>query len=582
MLKRITSFLIVLLLLTGITTVSAASSVEFTASSDNEQGVINISGTAPANWGSRKIAIMVGRPTLGASVNYDTLSEAEFLAGIYTVSEAVCNADGSFSAQIRFDNNAALGYYLIRVGATGIASDTQNDKKVLYATKTEALGILSQLNQAASGAAMQAVIDGVTTPGNLPHAEILSLDVTDVNYSSHKATFCEYLYALKGTGYSSLAALQQGFLKSSLLTEITYCNREDTISKIESSAQTLGINITMEEYTNNKAATAELVKSNIALLPSYTTTPEKFFAAMSTVAAINFANRETVMGIVERNAAQLDIVLGSDYTSLSSYEVGKALVGQNFTTVKAVSDALTSRIQELISQKNQQSPIAPRPMGGGGGGGGAGISNPTPIQPIQPYEEPNATDNGTFRDVTTSHWAYEAIKSLSDKGIINGMGDGIFAPGGSVTREQIAKMVVLSFDLAGNTETFFSDVDSASWYAPFVATAMKNGIVNGVGNGEYGVGREVTRQDLMVMLYRALSMKGYNFSTDVSADFSDMESVSEYAKDAVTNLYGAGIVNGTDGKIEPVRICSRAEAAKLIFETISKLQARMEAGIYEN
>lgn len=580
MIKRIAFIFMALMLL--FCSNALAQDIEFTAVADNEQGIINISGSAPATWGNRKVAIMVMRPAASDTpVNFDALSESDFVSSIYTVTEAVCDNNGRFTAQIKFSDSAALGYYLIRAGATGIQSDTSDDKRVLFATKADAEAVLNLVNRASGASEIQAVIDGATEVGALPHDEILSLDTNNAMYASNPVTVCEFLYALKGNKYRTLASLQEAYTKGCALAEITHCPQSQTKSKIAQYASLLNIDITCNEYSKNKDAVAVLVKGNIEKLPEYKTEPEKFFAAMSAVAAINASTRDKVMGIVEEYAQSLDITLGVEYNTLSAYEVGKALVDKNFTDVKGVQDALSARITQL-TRENEREESSGGGGGGGGGGGpsGVGISTPAPIDPI--VEERPQTSKNRFADVTASHWAYEAVSVLSEKEIINGMGDGSFNPDGSVKREQIAKMIVLAFDIKQAEGNSFNDVDKDSWYSSYVCAALESGVVNGMGDRIFGVGKEVSRQDLMVMLHRALLNAGCKFAQADTENFSDNEQISDYAKEAVAALYGAEIVSGNNGAIEPRRICSRAEAAKLIFGAMKKVEARTEAGIYEN
>ena len=116
-------------------------------------------------------------------------------------------------------------------------------------------------------------------------------------------------------------------------------------------------------------------------------------------------------------------------------------------------------------------------------------------------------------------------------------------------------------------ETNFSDVDPNEWYAEFVFAAVESGIVNGKGDGTFGVGENITRQDMAAMAYRA-ALK--NISPDDESDiFDDFDSVDAYAKGAVTVMAQKGIINGKGNRMFcPLDNATRAEAAKVIFEII--------------
>ena len=178
-----------------------------------------------------------------------------------------------------------------------------------------------------------------------------------------------------------------------------------------------------------------------------------------------------------------------------------------------------------------------------------------------------------FTDIAHVSWASEAIYGLCDSGVINGVGDRRFAPDDSVTREQLAKMIVgASKTEIKSGSTPFADVDNSEWYADFVKTAYDNDITKGISDTEFGVGESVTREDLAVMAYRAAQKVGK--LSDVTGDdngFKDGESISDYAKEAVAALKSSGIINGDEnGNFNPSNSCTRAEAAKIIYNIFFK------------
>ncbi len=175
-----------------------------------------------------------------------------------------------------------------------------------------------------------------------------------------------------------------------------------------------------------------------------------------------------------------------------------------------------------------------------------------------------------FSDIDENHWAYENVKSLFEKDIISGTSETTFSPDSYVTREQITKMIVNAFSIETNTDSTnfgFSDVDKNEWYYSYVLTAKNKGIINGKNEEFFGIGEYVTRQDIATMIYRAVGEKLTLSSKELN--FSDNESISEYALKAVENLYKAEIINGmTDGSFQPNGNCTRAEAATLINKAI--------------
>ena len=157
---------------------------------------------------------------------------------------------------------------------------------------------------------------------------------------------------------------------------------------------------------------------------------------------------------------------------------------------------------------------------------------------------------------------------LYDKGIVSGVGNNLYAPENNVTREQFIVMIMraLEIDATENNQEF-SDVSAGSYYEKYVATAKKLGIVNGISADMFGTGANITRQDLAVMVMNAAKYKGMSLDGNKNIAFSDSENISGYAKEAVESLVKTGAINGfSDGTFRPTEICTRAQAAKIIYE----------------
>lgn len=173
----------------------------------------------------------------------------------------------------------------------------------------------------------------------------------------------------------------------------------------------------------------------------------------------------------------------------------------------------------------------------------------------------------TFTDLGTAEWAVESITNLVKKGVISGRSETIFDPDGLITREEYAKMLVLAFGLtAENATCDFADVPADAWYYEYVAIAAQRGIVNGMGNGSFGVGSTITRQDMAVMTYRAAMATGKAMDmANEAITFADNADIATYAAEAVTVMQRAGIINGMGGNtFAPTGTATRAQAAKIM------------------
>jgi len=180
----------------------------------------------------------------------------------------------------------------------------------------------------------------------------------------------------------------------------------------------------------------------------------------------------------------------------------------------------------------------------------------------------------TFSDISNVKWAKEAIEYLAARGVISGPGDGTFRPNGNVTRAEFIKMLMMALELEDEKAVCtFSDVNEGAWYYKPIATAQKLGIVKGKGDGTFGVNDEILRQDMTVMTYRTEQLLDIDLDDDVNVEpFTDEAEISSYAKEAVTAMQRAGIINGIgDGSFAPKNSVTRAEAAVIIYRLFGKV-----------
>ena len=100
--------------------------------------------------------------------------------------------------------------------------------------------------------------------------------------------------------------------------------------------------------------------------------------------------------------------------------------------------------------------------------------------------------------------------------------------------------------------------------------AFNSGVVNGVSETEFGVGKYITREDMAVMIYRAVKASGMDVEIIVEnpAELSDMDSVSDYAKEAVEFMIEKGAINGINGEFRPKDYATRAQTAQMLYQII--------------
>ncbi len=181
--------------------------------------------------------------------------------------------------------------------------------------------------------------------------------------------------------------------------------------------------------------------------------------------------------------------------------------------------------------------------------------------------------NITFADLNKAAWAQVKIEALAAREIINGIGEGEFAPNREITRAEFVQLLLGGLGLIDDAVTSaLNDVQTDAWYYAAVASAEKLGIVKGRTNGSFGVHDTITREEMAVMLARAVALTGLSAeagSNGNQAAFADQETVAAYAREAVIEMQKAGLINGfTDGSYKPKAQATRAQAAAVIYKLL--------------
>lgn len=228
-------------------------------------------------------------------------------------------------------------------------------------------------------------------------------------------------------------------------------------------------------------------------------------------------------------------------------------------------------IDDIVKKINDKTEDLLGDQGSGGGGStgssGGGISGGTVTTNPIVSGKPDG-----FMDMAGSEWAETAVNSLYEKGIVNGVGEKLFAPGRNITREEMLTMLLNAFgvSVSGAATDKFADVSANAWYAPYVAKGYELGVTEGISDTMFGSGREITREEASAMALRIATAFGKSFYADGTV-FTDDASISAWAKDAVYALKGAGVINGVgDGSFAPKANCTRAQAAVIIYALINK------------
>ncbi|WP_409344260.1 DUF2341 domain-containing protein [Paenibacillus sp. MBLB4367] len=175
----------------------------------------------------------------------------------------------------------------------------------------------------------------------------------------------------------------------------------------------------------------------------------------------------------------------------------------------------------------------------------------------------------SYLDVPESHWAHAVIQELSFKGIANGMTDKTFAPDQALTRAELTALLVRALGAKAETgapQAKFQDVKNGDWYAEAVQTAHALGLVQGTSEGTFEPDRTVTREEMATMIVRAVEKQTGRTLPEADAAFADWIQVSAWAQPAVGKAFALKLIEGrTEGRFVPNGTATRAESAKLIL-----------------
>lgn len=283
------------------------------------------------------------------------------------------------------------------------------------------------------------------------------------------------------------------------------------------------------------------------------------------------------------------IKYGTSSTNLSgTKEIDKAdTLTTDITSLSAGTTYYVQIAAKNVSGTGEYSDIAnaktnsDSTQGGGGGGGGGtggsggssggGFSGGSATTPGT-TKQPSATE--TFTDLANHAWAKDAIYTLKNKGIISGISDTEFAPANNIKRGDFILILTRMLSVNDTFTENFADVPESAYYYNAVGSAKAAGIAQGSGEN-FMPENSITRQDLITLAYRAFLAKGYIAETTdlISLDtFGDKDSISDYAKTSMASMVKAGIIQGSNGNVNPKGFATRAEVAVMCARLVELMK----------
>ncbi len=185
-------------------------------------------------------------------------------------------------------------------------------------------------------------------------------------------------------------------------------------------------------------------------------------------------------------------------------------------------------------------------------------------------EQPATETKNPFADVNTDDWYYKAVMFAYENNITSGVSETEFAPNGKVTRGQFITMLCRAYGISEMTGDNFDDCGD-TWYTGYLAAAKQLGISNGVGDNKFAPEKEITREEMVTLIYNYLKSVGKVDETANETSFADDAMISEWAKSAVAFASSNGYVNGKNNNMfDPQGTATRAELAQIFYNILAK------------
>ena len=184
-----------------------------------------------------------------------------------------------------------------------------------------------------------------------------------------------------------------------------------------------------------------------------------------------------------------------------------------------------------------------------------------------------ASAAGSFADVspTRDAWCYTQVMQASEAGLMNGYGSSLFGKNDPITRGQMVQILYNYYGEDCGTNSGFSDVPSSAWYAKAVTWASKNGVVSGYSNSTFGPNNQLTREQMVTILYNVAGRPATN--TSALAQFNDRGQVAAYAVNGFSWAVSNKVVSGTSNTtLSPRGTATRAQVAVILIRYLENVE----------
>ncbi len=485
--------------------------------------------------------------------------------GVMTVFDYIKEGkfDSTGKLTISYTLDGESGYHSIMVLPDGMAP-VMYDNAFLFVSPQYESDFLE--SYCASDATNELRLDLINSRG-----PILGINIDEMSGFSHaqKLSLIDFM----GKDFNSVSELKAAFaygitahhIKNYLSWDITsgYFDKYKTELKSASSVFSL-----YELYIPNESKDSFYKSVNTSKLSNFTDYVKELSDKIILSSVKNLTNHQDVENILKTSETYLGEDFSDYYALGDKKQVNLDLIKESFPS----SELLGERVHQLVlkykpqtppsSQDGVSSPVSPS---------GPSVNASVPTNP-QLNTDSGENNSLVFKDIKDFPWAQKAITSLYDLGVLNGVSDDSFEPQRQINREEFTKLIVEAFFAPDkNALINFDDVLPSDWSYIYIATAHNLGIINGISDAKFGVGQPISRQDMALILHRAINAAKISLSQVQKINFTDASYISAYAMDGVAAISGYGIINGfEDGSFAPLQSATRAQAAKIIYETLVK------------
>lgn len=564
LLKVVSVIMVVAMLMLSTTSAFAAVTAEQNATDTTIMITGSFPGGEPATW-----VTLAVYPWNEETDSIDTSDAGNPVA----LGQALLQEDGTFTGEVTMDKADAFGWYGVLVGPY---DDVEAQvAKFYYASSDVKFEKLKEIIEETDSSSQKTKLEDYKYIIGFDMERWDSLaTVTDKDLQlDAAAAVISNLAQWRGTSYT-IDILPEVIVEINKELYTQALNGE-LVSDLNDLTKYADVEEYYKELTAGKISDAGIQKAIDSMFGAgfkNAADMEDSFKEQVVLAGITSPKDDNVMNskyFIDSYGSGIGLTSFNKYSGLTS--------NQKVNVVTSVKNSKPSTFEELnaafTSAVNQYEGGKP-PVGPGGNGGRPTDPDDGGTTIVVPTATPTPTPDPTYNDIDDIVWAHEAIKELSKRRIFEGYDDGSFGPNNPILREEFIKITVVGLYGADaidmSAAPSFTDAQNA-WYSPYIASAETNGITQGIGDGLFGIGDQITRQDMALMLYRMIRAAGLETSTD-EFNFTDKDQVADYARDAVFALKNMGIINGyDDGSFQPEGYTTRAEAGVLLYNTLNKL-----------